>query len=455
MNRNNTETRHTRGTVDLLNGPIMKSLVIFMLPLLLSNAFQQLYNAVDTAIVGHYLGENSLAAVGAVSSIFDLLVWFLNGIGTGSSIVVARFYGMDDEDHLKKAVAGSILLGAVTVVVLTLASAFGMRGLMRVINTPDGIFEEAYSYIHVISMYLIVMYVYNLLSSLLRAVGNSVMPLVFLIISSVLNVFLDIFCITVLNMGVRGAAVATVISQAVSVVLCIIYMFLKARLLIPGRRHFRPDSGLLKELAAQSYSMGFMSSIVGIGTVILQSGINSLGELVISGHVAARKIYSITSLPFFAMCQAIATFVPQNYGAGKIDRVKQGMRDAYLFSVVAGAAIVVLLFFLARPLMALISGSQNEVILGNGTAYLHFASWFFWVLGILICTRNALQGLGMKIIPLISSVIEMVGKMIFTWVFVPRFGYQAVIVCEPVIWCVMTVQLVWTYRKQMKKIESS
>lgn len=446
------KTKSPKGTVDLLNGPIMKSLVLFMLPLFLSNAFQQMYNAVDTAIVGNYLGENSLAAVGAVSSIFDLLVMFTNGIGTGCSIVVAKYYGKGNEDKMKKSVAGAFIIGALTALILTLLSAFLMRPLMRLINTPQKIFEEAYSYIHVISMFLIVTCVYNLLSALLRAIGNSLMPLAFLIISSVLNVFLDIFCITQLRMGVRGAAVATVISQAVSVVLCIIYIITRVKILIPSKRHFVFDKVLLPDLASQGYSMGFMSSIVGIGTVILQSGINSLGEYVISGHVAARKIFSICTLPFFSMSQAASTFIPQNYGAGKYDRIRKGVRDTWIYSIVMGAFMIVFLIFAARPQMHLISGSTNPIILGNGTRYIHFASYFFWVLGILVCTRNILQGLGHRITPLISSVIELLGKVIFTWLFVPVFGYNAVILCEPVIWCAMTVQLLFTYHRASKHL---
>lgn len=452
MSNHDTAKTNSKGAVDLLNGPIMRPLVMFMIPLFLSNALQQIYNAVDTAIVGHYLGETSLAAVGAVSSIFDLLVYFMNGIGVGSAIVTARFYGMGNTEKLKKSVAGALEVGAVTVAGLTIASAFFMKGLMTLINTPDAVFNEAYSYIHVISMYLVVMYVYNLLAALLRAIGNSFVPLMFLLFSSVLNIFLDIFCITSLQMGVRGAAVATVISQVVSAVLCFLYILAKVRILIPAGRHFRPDAALLKEIAGQSYSMGFMSSIVCIGTVILQSGINSLGEFVISGHVAARKIFNLFTLPLFSMAQASATFVSQNFGAGKIGRVKEGTRDVWLFSVVVGAIDVVLLGFLARPAMYLISGSTNEIILGNGTVYLHFASYFFWILGILVCTRNILQGLGLKVVPLISSAIELVGKIVFTWVFVPKYGYDAVILCEPLIWCVMTAQLVWTYRKRMRKI---
>ena len=433
--------------VDLMNGPIFKSLLVFMLPILVSCLFQQLYNTVDTMIVGNVLGDTALAAIGACGAIYELLVGFGIGIGNGLAIVAARAYGAGDDDQLKQTVAGSIVIGIIASAVITLAGAVGLHPLLELLDTPAEILEDAYGYIIIIDLGVIVMFAYNLCAGLLRAIGNSFMPLVFLILSSVLNVILDLWFIAVLGMGVAGAGVATVISQGVSVALCILYVFRSARLLLPGKKHFHVESRLYWELFSQSISMGLMSSIVSAGSVVLQYGINGLGTLTIAGHTAARKLFSFTSMPLISMANAGSTFVSQNRGAAQPERVRKGMRTMYLCSVVIMAAEVVLMQLFARQLVQLISGSSAPLVLENGARYLMWNAPFYAVLGVLLCTRYALQSLGQKVLPLFSSVIELVGKVIFVLVFIPRYAYNAVILCEPIIWCFMAAYLVAVYRR--------
>ena len=307
------------------------------------------------------------------------------------------------------------------------------------------IIDEAYSYIQPIAQYVVVMFAYNLCAALLRAVGNSVMPLVFLVFSSCLNVGLDILFVTRFNMGVAGAAVATVIAQAVSVVLCIFYILKKTEILVPRREHFAYDRGLVKELVGQGLSMGLMSSIVSAGSVILQYGINGLGTLVIAGHTAARKLFALTDMPVMAISMAAATFVSQNRGASQPQRVRQGMRQTFLFCIGTAVVMSLLMLVSARWLVGLVSGSSEPVVLDNGAAYLIWNAPFYSVLGILLATRYALQSLGQKVLPLISSGIEFVGKILFVLFFIPRFEYMAVILCEPIIWCFMCAQLLYVY----------
>ena len=433
--------------VDLMNGPIFKSLFIFMLPILVSCLFQQLYNTVDTMIVGNVLGDTALAAIGACGAIYELLVGFGIGIGNGLAIVAARAYGAGDDDQLKQTVAGSIVIGIIASAVITLAGAAGLHPLLELLDTPAEILEDAYGYIIIIDFGVIVMFAYNLCAGLLRAIGNSFMPLVFLILSSVLNVILDLWFIAALGMGVAGAGVATVISQGVSVALCILYVFRSARLLLPEKKHFHVESRLYWELFSQSISMGLMSSIVSAGSVVLQYGINGLGTLTIAGHTAARKLFSFTSMPLISMANAGSTFVSQNRGAAQPERVRKGMRTMYLCSVVIMAAEVVLMQLFARQLVQLISGSSAPLVLENGARYLMWNAPFYAVLGVLLCTRYALQSLGQKVLPLFSSVIELVGKVIFVLVFIPRYAYNAVILCEPIIWCFMAAYLVAVYRR--------
>ena len=431
--------------VDLLHGPIMKALIIFMIPIVISNIFQQLYNAVDTAIVGNFLGETSLAAIGACSAVFEMMVNFCMSLGNGFSIVCGRSFGSGDEDNMKRSVAGSIMLGVITCICITLLATVGLKPLLRLINTPAAIIEESYSYIRIIGFGLIVMFTYNLCSCMLRAIGNSVMPLVFLIISSLLNIFLDILLITTFHMGVVGAAVATVIAQGVSAVCCIIYILKKVPILIPERRHFQIPSLLLKEIAGQGFAMALMGSIVSVGSIILQSGINGLGTEIIAGHVAARKIYAICNLPFMSMSVAVSTFVSQNRGANQGGRILTAMKDAYLYDFCLAAAVTLILWPLAPTFVKMISGSTNPVILGNGTKMLRIVAPFYAVLGVLMQTRFALQGLGSKVIPMISSVIELIGKILFVTIFIPKFQYDAVVWCEPLIWVAMTAQLLYAF----------
>ena len=225
--------RNPAGSVDFLHGPIMKSLLIFMLPVFISNIFQQFYNVADTALVGNYLGETALAAVGSVSSIFELLVFFSQSLGVGLAIVVGREFGKGDNERLKQAVAGSIVVGSMVCIALTLLMVFGMRSFLTLIHTPEEVMEDAYAYIRVICTFIVVMFIYNLCSGILRAIGNSVMPLIFLIFSSVMNIVLDIVMISVFRMGVVGTAIATVVAQGISSVLCIIYILSRVPLVIP------------------------------------------------------------------------------------------------------------------------------------------------------------------------------------------------------------------------------
>lgn len=430
---------------DLLKGNILKSLIIFAIPLFISNLFQQLYNTADTMIVGHFLGDTSLAAIGASSAVYELLVGFALGIGNGMSMVVARSYGAGDKTRLKRAVAGSIVIGAIVTVIVMVVSKLFLYPLMEILQTPQEIIEESYSYISLLTICVGVMFAYNLLAGLLRAIGNSVMPLVFLVTSSVINVALDVLFITKFSMGVKGAAVATIVAQGISAVLCLIYIFQKTELLIPQREHFEIDSRLYGELAGQGLSMGFMLAIVSMGTVVLQFAINKLGYLIIAGHTAARKLSSFCTMPLVTLALATATFVSQNRGAGQKERIVKAVRYANLISIVWAGVITVVLFFSAPTLVRFLSGTTETVVIENGANYLKINAPFYSVLGILLVLRNSLQGMGKKIVPLVSSMIELLGKIVFVILLIPTLKYFGVMICEPVIWCLMCAQLVFSF----------
>lgn len=431
--------------VDLIKDKILKALIIFAIPIFISNIFQQLYNTMDTMIVGNALGDTSLAAIGACSAVYDLLIGFALGVGNGLSIVVARNYGAKDENLLKKSVAGSLIIGVILTIVIMLIAQIGLYPLLQLLDTPKEIIEESYSYISTITLFVSVMFAYNLCAGLLRAIGNSFMPLVFLIISSVINVILDILFITQFHMGIQGAAIATVISQGISAILCVIYIFTKNKNLIPQKEHFTYDKELYQELAGQGFSMGMMMAIVSSGTVILQKAINGFGYLTIAAHTTARKINSFCMMPCATMSASLSTFVSQNRGANQRDRIVDGIKIGFKISIVWGIISMILMLLFSRPLIALLSGSSEAIVLDNGSLYLMINAPFYAVLGILLILRNALQGLGKKIIPLFSSIIEFFGKVVFAWLCIPFLGYFGVIICEPVIWCLMCIQLIYAF----------
>jgi putative MATE family efflux protein len=430
---------------DLLSGNILKSLLVFAIPMFLSNIFQNLYNTADMVIVGHFLGETSLASIGACAVIFELLIGFAMGVGGGFGIVAARSYGAGDQDLLKRTVAGAVVIGILLTLFISVIASLFMMPLLKLINIPANIIDEAYSYISILMIFAVVLFTYNLCAGLLRAIGNSTMPLLFLVISSLLNIVFDVLFITSFNMGVRGAAVATVAAQGISTVLCLIYIIKKCPILIPHKKHFRYDAALYKELTAQGFSMGLMMSVVTLGSVVLQRAINGLGYLVIAGHIAARKLNFLCMIPIPTIAIALSTFVSQNKGADQLDRIRKAVRYGNIIAVIWGTFITIVLLFSSSVLIRLLSGSNESIVIENGARYLMMNSPFYMVLGMLLNFRFALQGIGKKIVPVISSVIEFIGKVTFAFLLIPYLGYFAVIICEPIIWCVMLIQLLYSF----------
>lgn len=437
--------------LNLTTEPVLKSLLLFSLPILISNVFQQLYNTTDTMIVGNFMGSQALAAVGATSSLFELIVGFAIGVGNGMGIVIARHYGAKEKELVKKSVAGAIVVGVVLTLFIMLISLLLLHPLLTLLQTPENIIGQAYDYIFIIMIFVGVTIAYNLGAGVLRAIGDSMTALYILILAAVFNVILDLLFIVKFQMGVQGAAFATIVAQGMAALLCIFYILRKVRLLIPSKRHFKLDKHLYRDLLGQGISMGLMTSIVAIGSVILQTAINQLGVNIIAAQTAVRRIQGFFIMPLNSIALAMVTFVAQNFGAKKFDRIIRAIKISLALSATWSLLTVILFLFSATTMVRWISGSTDTELLANGTQFLHIASLFYIVLGILYILRNTLQGLGEKVIPLISSVIELVGKIIFVAFIIPRLGYLGVILCEPLIWVVMTVQLVYLYRGVRKE----
>ena len=432
-------------SIDLLSSPIVSSLLTFALPILISNALQQFYNAADTTIVGNFLGFNSLAAIGATSAIYELIVGFAIGIANGMGIVVARHFGAGDIEKIKKAVAGSIVIGSVLSLAVMLVGGVWLYGLLRLVHIPENIINEAYSYIYIIMIFFFLTFFYNWSASMLRAIGNSITPLLILLVTSVINIGLDILFITRFNSGIKGAAIATVISQAISALLCIVYMYIKADILIPKLKHFKYNYYVYVDLSTQGFAMGFMSSIVSIGTVILQTAVNGMGVTIIAAQTTGRRIMFFLMMPMSSLATALTTFVSQNFGAGNKSRIKSAVKYANIINTIWSIISVVFVYTLSIPLIRFISGSYDKELIANAKLYIAMAAPFFWALGILFNLRNALQGMDRKIEPLISSCIELICKIAFVLFVIPVFGYMGVVLTEPIIWVVMVLQLAYSF----------
>lgn len=426
---------------DLTKGNIIRLLLAFSLPLLIGNVFQQLYNIVDTKVVGELLGEDALAAIGASSPVFNLIVGALNGLGNGFGIVVSKYYGAKDMKRMRQAVANSVCLCAGITVIVTIASNFLIVPLLRLLNTPEAIMDRCTGYIRVIILFMIFTAAYNLCAAVLRALGDTIRPLIFLAVATVINVGLDLLFVGGLKLDVKGAAYATVVAQAISFVCCLIYIIKKCPELHLKRSDFVADGGMIRDLLGQGMAMAFMLCLVSFGTLILQGAINKLGTGIIAAHTIARKLSEIFMLPFSTLGVAAATFTGQNYGAGRYDRIRTGIRDAILLSWIWSVIVIAAVYTLAPVMIQLISGATSAEVVETARWYLRFDTPFYFVLGILIVLRNAMQGLGRKIVPMISSSIELVGKLVVAWVLTDRMGYFGVIISEPATWILCTILL--------------
>ena len=432
--------KHRKTT--LTEGNPVKLIVLFAIPIFLGNLFQILYSLIDTKIVGSTLGETALASVGSVSTLYNLLTGFFNGLTLGFSVVTARFYGSGEEKALKKNIAGAITLGFGTAIVLITLTAVFLKPILRLLQVPAEQFDMSYSYIVVLVWGMFITLAYNLCANTLRATGDSVTPLIYLVISSLVNVGLDYFFILNLHLGVAGAAYATVIAQFLSVVLCLIRIYRGFPILHVGREDFQFDREQLWQLYQNGLSMGLMSSLVNFGTVVLQSGINQLGTSIIVAHTAARKVFEIWNLPISVMGSAMATYCGQNYGAGKYGRIREGIKGALGLGAVWAVVVFIMAHTISPYLIRFITSSDSSEIIYWGRKCLEYDMSFIILCVGIVVLRNSMQGFGDYKTPVFSSFIELMGKVVFTFTFVRFFGYWGIIWTEPVIWVLMVIPLI-------------
>lgn len=431
--------------LDMTAGKPMRLILLFSLPILFGNLFQQFYNVMDTAVVGNVLGDSALAAVGATSPFFSLVTGIANGSTNGFSMILARYYGAKDEDNLKKALFMTYVFSAVMAVILTVLALLGIKPLLRLLGTPDSIMGDSVSYLQIALGGLAVTICYNMFAGVMRGIGNSVMPLVFLIIASVINVILDLWFVAGLGLGVGGAALATVLAQLVSVIACIWYMMTKCHNLHISKKHMVFERKIAADLISTGFSMAMMLAVVSIGTVALQSAVNSFDKDVIAAHTAARKMDELFMVVFATVATTASTFASQNFGAKRLDRIKEGILDSFLLGYI-WATLGILTAFFAGPVLArVLTGSSNPVVIDTAVQYIRINFPFFYFLVPLLVLRSSLQGLNRRVIPVIGSVIELIGKFIVVAYLAPKLGYLGVCISEPIIWIVCMCLVAWDF----------
>lgn len=429
-------------TKTLTEGTPWKQILLFSIPIFWGNIFQLLYSLVDTKIVGSTLGTEALAAVGSVSTLHTLMTGFLNGLTLGFSLITAMCFGADNMKRLKKSFAMTIELGVLTTTVLVVALMFVLQPLLHLLNVPEEQFAMSYAYISVLIVGLFATVLYNLCANTLRAIGDSLTPLLFLILATVSNIGLDYLFILEFHMGVQGAAYATVLAQLISVVLCFVRIFRKFPILHLQKSDFRPEKELVVEMYKSGLSMGLMSCLVSIGTIMLQSAINTFGTTVIVAHTAARKVFEIMSLPMSVLGSAMATYCGQNYGAKRFDRIRQGIRASLLIAAIWSVAVFIICHTVEGALIQFVASTTDAEVIYWGSMYLKVDMSFIIVCGVIVILRNSMQGFGDRVIPVFSSCIELAGKIIFAFVFAPMFAYWGIIWAEPVVWIAMVIPLI-------------
>ncbi len=440
-------------TKDMTSGSPMKLILGFSIPLLFGFLFQQFYNIVDTIIVGRFLGVDDLAAVGSTGSINFLIIGFCVGVCSGFSIPIAHKFGAGDYVGMRKMVANCMWLAIAFAVVMTVLTTILCRQILVLMKTPEDILEGAYDYIWVIFLGIPVIYLYNMLSGIIRALGDSKTPLIFLLISSVLNIGLDLFFIIVLHWGVAGAAWATVIAQGISGVLCLIYMIKKFEILHIRKEEWVWDTNMALTLCNMGIPMGLQYSITAIGSVILQTATNTLGSIAVASTTAAGKISGFLACPFDAMGSTMATYSGQNVGAGKIDRVGKGMKSC----IVLGAGYSVIAFGVCMlwggNLATLFVESTEAEILDNVHLFLVLITATYFLLALVNIIRFTIQGVGFPRFAILAGVFEMIARAIAGIVLVPMFGFVGACLGSPIAWILADAFLIPAYIHVINKLK--
>ena len=437
-------TRETR-VLDMTQGNPVRLILAFAIPLFIGNIFQQVYSMVDTMVAGYCLGDTAIAAIGATGSLYNLIVSLAWGLNSGFALVITQSFGAHDTRRLKKAIAGTFLLDMGIAAVLTVLAVAFLKPLMRLMNTPEAIMDQAYSYMIVICGGMLATIVYNMFAGIMRSFGNSRTPLYVLVFCCLVNIGLDLLFVAVFRMGVGGAALATVIAQVLSGAICGVYVWRNYGEYLPAKEDYRVEPAVLRELLSTGSAMAFMYSIVNLGTAVFQGAINRLGEAVIAAYTAGERIINMLMQPTSTIMDASATFVGQNWGAKAYDRIRDGLKRAMVMEVLWGVAACAIVYVAGSAIIRFTTGTQNAEIVALAVRHMRVVMPFFPVLGILLVLRTAMQAMGQKLAPVLSSGLELAMKIIGAAWMIPAMGFVGIGVNIAVTWSVMAAYLGFVY----------
>lgn len=444
---------------DLTKGAPLKLILLFSLPLLIGNIFQQLYNLADIVIVGRTLGVNALAAVGAVAPLFFLIMFAVVGLNNGFAVITAQRFGAGDENGVRRSVVISTILSTLFTAVFSVIFFFLMKPILLLMNVPSEIFHDAYWYIQICVIGLVTVNFYNLLASVVRALGDSKTPLYFLILASVLNIFLALLFILKFGLGVPGSAIAVVLSQGFSVILCILYikkrfpiLHLKKSDWIFRKENRKEDIEYIIEHLKIGLPMAMQFSVLGIGILIIQSVCNTFGTDVIAAFTAALRIEQIATMPMISFGVAVSVFVAQNFGAKNISRVRQGVIKTSIINLLLSLVMALVMRHWGSGIVGLFIGSEKTSVIKIAHDYLFVSTIFYFFLGQIFIFRNALQGIGKPLIPLTSSLAELMIRSFAAVYLAVEFGYWGIFYAGPIAWITASVIVATGYYINIKKI---
>lgn len=439
-------------TKDLTVGDPFKLILSFSIPIFFGILFQQFYNVMDTMIVGKTLGVDALAAVGATGSVMFMILGFCTGVASGFAIPIAQRFGARDEHGMKKAIANSLWLSLFFSIVITVAVSLLCHQILQWMNTPSNIVKDSYQYLIIIFIGIPITFFYNMFSCIIRALGDSKTPLYFLVLSSVLNIGLDLILIVIFHMGVAGAGYATVFSQGVSMVLCGIYMMKKYDVLKMTKEERKIDIHDMGILCGMGIPMGLQYSITAIGSVILQTAVNGLGSTAVAAMTSGGKISLFFCAPFDALGTAMATYGGQNVGAKRLDRVDEGLKKGILIGAVYAVAAFCILFFFGKYFALLFVSNQETEIIHNISTFLIINSAFYIPLTLVNVVRFMIQGMGFSTLAVVSGVMEMVARAAVGFMLVPQFGFKAACFASPFAWILADIFLIPAYLSVRKRL---
>lgn len=419
---------------DLTVGKPLQIIIPFMIPVLLSTLLQQFYNLVDTVFIGQFLGKHALAGVGATGSLNFMIVGFCIGIASGFTILVAQKFGAKDFSAMRKFIANGIITGAVVSVIVTVTTSLLCSNILKLMDTPDEIFQYSYDYILIIFLGIPITIAYNFFSGIIRSLGDSKTPFIFLAMASVINIGMDWLTLTVIPMGIRGPAIATLLSQLFSVVMCIWYIKKKFDVLKIEKHEWKIKKNYVLSLLGMGLPFGLQYSITAIGSVVLQGGVNSLGADTVAAFAAAGKINVFLGCPGESLGSTMATFAGQNMGAGKVERIQNGLWAATRLGIYYSIAIFIIMIFTSKYLLLMFVKPEETEIIAMASKFLIINSSMYSFLMMVNTFRFTIQGMGYSSLAVLAGVLEMVGRAIVGIALVPTFGYTSACVANPTAW---------------------